>query len=141
MLNDAETELIQLQNDRFIRNWRRHHAPDVPYPSFEYLRPEFVSDYRLFLGFAREQNFPLIVPDQCEVSYFNRIDKCGVWSSANDIHKVFRVGRPTIQKLAGSPIESVRIATIHELTDKSGEFVGRLFVDIGSGIDAKGEHL
>ena len=34
-VNSENTDLIQVQSDRFIRNWRRYHDSTIPYPSYE----------------------------------------------------------------------------------------------------------
>src|SRR5688500_8008989 len=39
-LNEQGTELVQIQQDRFVRNWRKQ-TDDEAYPRYEYLRRSF----------------------------------------------------------------------------------------------------
>ena len=66
-------ELVQVQRDRFIRNWRKTDGePD--YPSFEKLRQAFVDDWELFSRFVSDEFKSPLVPNQCEVTYVNILD-------------------------------------------------------------------
>jgi uncharacterized protein (TIGR04255 family) len=132
MVNEADTELIQIQPDHFVRNWRRHHDRAIGYPSFDALRPGFVRDLEIFLDFARAEKWSPIVPDQCEVTYINRIDPCRVWSRHSELGKVFRGWSEGYPQLVGTAPEALQVSTKHELTDSRGEFLGRLFLDITS---------
>lgn len=72
-VTSARTELVQLQRDRFTRNWRKTAATDI-YPRYEQLRPRFERDWRRFLDFLKREG--LSAPDitQCEVTYINHIE-------------------------------------------------------------------
>ncbi|MBI4192475.1 MAG: TIGR04255 family protein, partial [Betaproteobacteria bacterium] len=69
-LNEDGTELVQVQQDRFIRNWRKLKETDE-YPRYEKLRERFEEDFKEFNQFIRAENLPEIVPNQCEVTYIN----------------------------------------------------------------------
>jgi uncharacterized protein (TIGR04255 family) len=86
-LNEPQTELIQIQPDRFLRNWRRVKGDEV-YPRFATLCPKFEREWDQFVEFLRENE--LKIPDllQCEVTYINHIERgCG-WETFSDLEKV-----------------------------------------------------
>ncbi len=72
-VSDSGNELVQVQRDRFTRNWRK--TEDEPgYPSYDILRESFVSDWELFTAFMSEQAAQPVVPVQCEVTYVNILE-------------------------------------------------------------------
>jgi uncharacterized protein (TIGR04255 family) len=87
-LNDSKTELIQLQNDRLIHNWRKV-SGNEPYPHYEMTRPAFARDWDAFCKFL--DSLDLGKPDvrQCEMTYVNHIDKGVAWKSFDDLPKIF----------------------------------------------------
>jgi uncharacterized protein (TIGR04255 family) len=72
-LNDKEDELIQIQQDRILHNWRKTREDQV-YPRFEAVREKFKSEFDIFIAFSREENLGELKPNQCEVSYTNVIE-------------------------------------------------------------------
>lgn len=66
-------ELLQLQNDRFLQNWRRKSLTDEHYPSFDTNHKEFQADFALFCKFIQEHKLGDLRITQCEVTYVNRI--------------------------------------------------------------------
>jgi len=135
MLNDDGTELIQVQTDRFLRNWRRHHINDpIPYPSYETSgRPGFEIDFGNFLKFAKDQGLGHLAIDQCEMTYINVIRPCGVWNTFAQADKVFRGWGPDYPTLVGSRANTIGCRVRHEVADDHGQFVGHLFVELDSG--------
>ena len=133
MLNDAGLELIQIQPDHFVRNWRRL-ATSATYPHYaEHLRPSFMADYELFRQFVQKEKLGDLKIDQCEVTYVNHIWPSGVWENHGQADRVFRGwSKSFCDAVEGHAAESVGIRTRHVLEDSSGEFVGRLLVDIDS---------
>lgn len=71
-LSQAGTELIQLQRDRFICNWRKVDGSQS-YPRYEQVRQLFEAEYSNFAQFLVHANIDLPKPDQCEVTYINHI--------------------------------------------------------------------
>jgi uncharacterized protein (TIGR04255 family) len=87
-LNERKTELIQVQNDRLIHNWRKVPGTE-PYPHYENIRPALERDWQRFCEFLESQR--LGEPDvrQCEVSYVNHIDRGEGWQTFADLPTVF----------------------------------------------------
>jgi uncharacterized protein (TIGR04255 family) len=70
LIGEADDYLVQVQNTRFIQNWR--HRKD-PYPRFEAVRDLFRNNYQGFREvIAREELSPPVV-QQVEVTYINWI--------------------------------------------------------------------
>src|SRR2546421_522972 len=53
-LNASGTELIQLQRDRFVRNWRKVTGIEG-YPSYDLLKPRFEQDWARLLNFLERE--------------------------------------------------------------------------------------
>lgn len=79
--------LIQLQKNAFIFNWRRR---DTQYPHFsENLKPTFDKYFQVFEDFAREDaGVQDIKIDLCELTYINTIEACEYWQGPQDTAKV-----------------------------------------------------
>ncbi len=71
-LNDKGDQLIQLQPDRFLYNWRKRNGQDAD-PRYESIRSSFESELGRFRSFLAEEQIPQPVPNQCEVTYVNHI--------------------------------------------------------------------
>jgi uncharacterized protein (TIGR04255 family) len=69
LINVAGTHLIQLQEDRFIFNWKR--SGDSDYPSFDHVGAEFWRHWDQYREFLVDQKLGEPVPVQCELTYAN----------------------------------------------------------------------
>lgn len=79
--------LIQVQDDRFIFNWRKT-EDDNEYIRFSKLFPKFKENFSVFSEFLKEKNIGEIKPDSCELAYINQIPKSAVWDSYSEIQRV-----------------------------------------------------
>src|SRR6266566_1973662 len=59
-LNESGTELVQVQQDRFIHNWRKTDSGQQ-YPRYEYIRGRFNSELQLFSSFLEAEKLPRLV--------------------------------------------------------------------------------
>lgn len=86
-VSDDKINLIQLQKNAFMLNWRRR---DAEYPHFaEHLKPTFDRHYRVFEEFVREDvGVPDLKIDLCELTYINTIEACEYWRGPEDTAKV-----------------------------------------------------
>jgi hypothetical protein len=94
-IDQTGTQLIQIQRDRFVRNWRKR-PPHDAYPSYDDLRPRFEQDWGLFLDFLLEEELGQADVDLCEVTYINHVELgLGGWNALGDLHRVLAiVGEP-----------------------------------------------
>jgi uncharacterized protein (TIGR04255 family) len=90
-INDAGTELVQVQHDRFIFNWRK--IGEEPYPRYEQVREGFLKHYERLASFVQQQELGEISPNQCEVTYVNHITSGSQWKSHGDAANVFSFWR------------------------------------------------
>ncbi len=93
-INEADTEVIQLQSDWFARNWRkREHNPQ--YHRYESIREPFAQDFRRLTRFVEEHGLGSIKPIQCEVTYINQITLDEGWRDHSDLSKIVTVWQDT----------------------------------------------
>jgi uncharacterized protein (TIGR04255 family) len=102
-LNESRLQLIQVQQDRFLRNWRQLEG-DEPYPRFRALLGQFRQEWEGFLAFVREENLGEPAVNQCEVNYVNHIPLGAGWNSFSELPGVFtlladRAGDGSLPKL------------------------------------------
>jgi uncharacterized protein (TIGR04255 family) len=86
-------QLIQLQSDRFIYNWRRLDS-DHEYPSFEVIFPLFLGHWQKFETWWQSEIGRAIQPMGYSLTYTNEIGQGYGWSGAEDHHKIFTLFNP-----------------------------------------------
>jgi uncharacterized protein (TIGR04255 family) len=111
-LSEDGAMLLQVQNDRFILNWRKR-AADAEYPRYPALRQEFERRFDQFRAFVETTGKPLSVT-QAEVTYINDLDMYGpAGSSPSDLLSFWKA--PERHHL-GEPDE-LQFAQVFRLTD------------------------
>lgn len=125
--NKAGTELIQVQQDRFLFNWKQTAAREQ-YVRYEIVRRKFLRHLNTFESFLREHNLGKIVPNQCEVTYVNQLAMEEGWNRYGQLGKVFSVwsGRHS-DAFLGEP-EDVIFRARYRMMSKDGKPLGRLHV-------------
>jgi uncharacterized protein (TIGR04255 family) len=72
-LNETKTQLLQVQTDRFWRNWRQVDGSER-YPRFPSLISEFLKDWTEFVSFVKNSDLGQPAVNQCELTYLNHIE-------------------------------------------------------------------
>jgi uncharacterized protein (TIGR04255 family) len=140
MLNEKGSELLQVQEDRFIRNWRRYDDRGAVYPQYaEHLRPEFEKDLAEFAQFLATEGHGEPEFDQAEVTYINHIEKHEIWDNHAEVGRVLRGVQPNLAAVAGLSVETVGLRSRHELRDRAGDFAGRLHISFDAGLVPGGD--
>lgn len=104
-VDESENRLIQLQEDRFIHNWRKT-GDDVAYPRyFESVRPTFENEWTRFLGFLGDQRIVPPVLRQWEVTYVNHLERGREWHSLSDLPDI-------LPMWSGASSESLQLETV-----------------------------
>lgn len=136
LLNAAGTEMIQLQNDRFIKNWRKVAEKDV-YPHYEpVIKPAFEQDFGQFQSFAAEEELGEIKVNQCEVTYVNHIVSGEGWEKLDEIDRIFTFWkRPQVESVPGHPAE-FGFRGRFPIQGDNGHPIGRLHVDVQPALQA-----
>ena len=132
-LNSKGDQLIQVQHDRFLHNWRKRGSEDS-YPRYESIRESFESELELFKSFLSEEGLSQPEPNQCEVTYVNHIVPNDVWKRHGQLDRVLTVlsGRYSDDFLREP--EDSRLATRFQMRDDDGTPIGRLYVSAKSGV-------
>lgn len=123
-INDAGTEMIQLQTDRFIRNWRKVSDRDK-YPRYEQLKPLFENDFAAFKAFLQAESLGAVNVTQCEVTYVNHIVAGDGWTNWTEAAEVF-----SFLSKSDIPPEDCAFVARFPLADTSGKLIGRLYLDV-----------
>lgn len=130
-------ELVQIQTNRFVRNWRKSGISNRKYPNYEpHIRPNFLSDLQLFQDTIAELGFEKIKINQCEITYVNHILPGEGWSKHSDVGKVLRDWPSDVVNTVGDGFESAAIKLSKRLVNENGEFFGRLHFDLQPGYRA-----
>lgn len=131
-LNAAETELIQVQPDRFVHNWRKAGTGEA-YPRYGHIRGAFEEELRRFDAFIARERLGKLAPNQCEITYVNHIVAGNVWRTHGELDKVLTVfHRSFSDPFLDSPEDAgLRLRFI--IPDESGKPSGRLHVALDSG--------
>ena len=122
------TELIQVQKDRFIKNWRKT-GEGTMYPRYERVRAGFDQDFLRFAQFVSQNQLGTVHVNQCEVTYINHIVAGTGWETHADFDKVFTVWRPPQSDFPG-PVQDVTLRARFPIFGKGGGFAGRLHVTV-----------
>ena len=77
--------LIQVQKNAFMLNWRRR---DADYPSFTHIKPNFDRYYTVFSDFVRAELDVALEISSCELTYVNTVEQSEFWSGPSDTHRV-----------------------------------------------------
>lgn len=83
-INQDNNALIQLQQDRFLHNWRKK-TEETAYPRYDNVFAEFSHRLFEFNDFLDGKQLSSIEPIQYELTYVNHIPKGQNWESLSDI--------------------------------------------------------
>jgi uncharacterized protein (TIGR04255 family) len=128
--DEPGTELVQVQRDRFVRNWRRL-GDSIEYPRYATLRERFREDLNGFVAFLEAQGLEAPIANQCEVTYVNHLPVGAGWDRYGQVDRVFRnLANEASDDALGEP-ETVE-ATLRYVFPWPGspEPAGRLHVQI-----------
>jgi uncharacterized protein (TIGR04255 family) len=89
-LDESRLQLTQVQQDRFLRNWRQIEGKEA-YPRFEVLFERFREEWHGFLEFLDEERIGNPTLDQCELTYINHIAQGEGWTGPSELSKVVSV--------------------------------------------------
>jgi len=124
-LNESGTELAQVQQDRFVRNWRKREDAEE-YPRYRNLRELFRRDFEAFCGLIEREQWGSVEPNQCEVTYVNLIAAGEGWEDHGDLDKVLTVFSARYSDDHLQKPEQVVVNVQYVLSDEGGEPTGRL---------------
>jgi uncharacterized protein (TIGR04255 family) len=131
-MNQAGTELIQVQRDRFVYNWRK--VGNGEYPRYRRVRNAFAEEIALFRQFLQEEHLDDIVPDLCEILYVNHIVADSGWQRHGEIGWVIKAWEgPAPGEFLPEP-DSVRVQASYRMPPHDPKASGRLTVTLKPGV-------
>jgi uncharacterized protein (TIGR04255 family) len=86
IIHKDDDKLIQIQNSRFLYNWRKR---ENPYHSFSETHPEFQKHLANFEQFLLDIGLEPTPYNQWEITYINHVPKGTLWESPSDWPGIF----------------------------------------------------
>src|ERR1700741_1677023 len=74
LVSQDQTFVIQLQESKFLLNWRQRQPSDI-YPRFNFVFKKFVGHWGQFSDFAGRENVGTLKPARYELTYVNNIEQ------------------------------------------------------------------
>lgn len=124
IIKSENQRMIQIQDSRFIYNWRK--PQDGGYPSYEKLLPEFRENFSKFQQFSSDSGNPDLKLEQWEVTYVNYIPKGELWNSLADWTKICPSFSSIVTDVSGQVIDGFRGSWSFVIENNKG----RLHVDM-----------
>jgi uncharacterized protein (TIGR04255 family) len=125
----ARTELIQIQKDRFTKNWRKA-SESAHYPRYERsIKPAFDRDFGAFMQFLDAEGLGPVRINQCEVTYVNHIVSGEGWEDPGKPEELFTFWNGVSGEFPGIP-EDMSTHLRYPIVHETAGIVGRLHVDI-----------
>lgn len=133
------SEIIQVQSDRFIHNWRKV-GDSSSYPRYEHIRAAFESAVGRFAKFVAEHSLGELKPSQCEITYINHIPAEDGPNAHGEANRVLSLLREDFQVPFLPPQEAVQFSTRYLLRNDDvavSRPFGRLYVDMNPAYDSQ----
>ena len=130
-LNEARTELLQLQPDRLVHNWRKVGSgvqDDHPYPRYEHIREQFSGELEIFCEFVKEFQLGNFSSNQCEITYINHLFAEDGWNAHNEVDTIISAFKANCRNLSGLAMENTRFDMRYIIQDSEKNPTGRLHV-------------
>ena len=119
LVHKDSSQVIQIQDDRFMFNWRKTGESDG-YPGFETLYPIFLDYFGRFVEFLDGEDLCPASATGFELTYINHIYE-GVWEKWDDIGAVFPAFDWTDNPAKMPPLKGLRQFAHCDLPDNEGE--------------------
>jgi uncharacterized protein (TIGR04255 family) len=133
-LNAQGTRLLQVQQGRFILNWRKLET-DEAYPHYPDLRETLFSEFEVFRAFLAREGLPAPEPNQGELTYVNHIDAVSAKGGRRSASEVITLWRDA----ASSVLPEAESASLEcrYVMPREGPPFGRLHVKLESRLRIK----
>jgi len=125
----TDTELIQIQQDRFGYSWRKL-KPEDDYPRYMVIKGSFVRQLASFEKFLTNEHLEAMNPTLCEVTYVNHILGSGVWHGHSELHKVIPSVTPKLSDNFLPLPEDMQFAARYIIGSNKARPLGRLYVSV-----------
>jgi uncharacterized protein (TIGR04255 family) len=130
LLNSSGSEMMQIQNDRFIKNWSKGSA-NAKYPHYTpVIKPAFERDFNRFQTFVTDEKLGVIKVNQCEVTYISHIIAGEGWTKRDEIEKIFTFWKQPPAHPYPGRAEDFACHARFPILGPNNEWIGRLHVDV-----------
>ena len=120
-IHKNENEVVQVQRNRFVHNWRKK-QPDDEYPGYQKVIENFERYLSRFQEFLAEENLENLVGKQYELTYIDLIPKGQGWEDLGDLEKVFpNLLSLTRQNIPSTDVRGINWQTILGLPNDLGQ--------------------
>ena len=120
-IHENENELIQVQRNRFLHNWRKR-RPEDEYPGYKKVAENFERHLSRFQEFLVEENLGNLEAKEYELTYIDLIPQGQGWEKLGDLEKVFPNLLPlTRQGILSTDVRAVNWQTILGLPNDTGQ--------------------
>lgn len=129
-IHETDTEIIQVQRDRFMFNWRKT-EPHPVYPGFTAICEKFEDFYSRFGKVIKNMQIGEVTPLQYELTHINQLRHGKSWNTLDDIGKIYTLFSHSSQTQSfWSGMEAVNFHASFPVVDLHG----RLHVSMGNRI-------
>ena len=87
-IHETDTEIIQVQRDRFTFNWRKT-EPHPVYPGFTAICEKFEDFYSRFGKVIKNMQIGEVSPLQYELTYIDQLRHGESWNTLDDVRKIY----------------------------------------------------
>lgn len=130
-LAEDGTELIQVQPDRFIHNWRKVASGDE-YPRYEQIREAFQAELQSFGSFIDREQIGSLKVNQCEITYVNHIFSGQEWEKHGELSRVLKYWSEPAMEFLPDP-KDIALQVRYRMTAAGAQqAIGRLHVVLRS---------
>ena len=131
-----ENEVVQVQQNRFIHNWRKR-QPDDEYPGYEKVIENFERYLSRFQQLLAEENLGNLVARKYELTYIDLIPEGQGWENFDDLEKIFpNLLSLTKQNIFSTGVRGINWQTILNLPNN----LGQLQMSIRNGWRVSSDH-
>jgi len=136
LISSSDTELLQLQSDRFLFNWRARPGAG-PYPHFEAIHEKFRSEFSEWVEFLRSELKQKVQLTQWEVTYVNSIGG----GETPDLSEILSFIGPQLRAAIAGPPDAARFDVQRVLRFDDGAAWARAYVSAKNGFGPNREPL
>ena len=119
-IHENENDLVQLQRNRFLHNWRKR-RPEDEYPGYVRVIENFEKYLSCLQEFLVEENLGRLVAREYELTYIDLLPKGNGWESLRDLGKVFpNLVSLTSQSILSDDVRNINWQTVLGLPNNLG---------------------
>ena len=125
-VDEPETRLVQVQDTRFLHNWRKVSGMEQ-YPRYgDSIRPIFEEEWKRFVNFLTNERIDSPNVLECEITYVNHFEREREWTDHADLGRIFSFWRPEREQGFLPPPQLGRLQVAYPIAENQGTLFVRL---------------